>query len=387
MRILIFYLLLFMILPLKGSNQVLPELVDIRIFSPENITSFSLTPSAGSYHVFDHNNNFLLELKYHNTLVFEIAPENINVLRNDSVIFTGESIKLQGVAFHNSFIIKPIEKNLKFRGYDGNLSIYHAGNQFKLINNTPLESYVAGTVQSESGFNRHNVFYQVQAIIIRTYALKNINRHLNEGHHLCDQVHCQAYYGKTFNRDIILAVEQTRGEVVTDSFSELLNTVYHANCGGQTVNSEDLWIQALPYLRSDIDTFCLEMPGARWETTIPVTQFLAFLQRNHNLNLTPEKWEHIRNFQQSNRIHYLDENQNLPLSNIRHHFRLRSTFFSMTNNQDTLFLTGRGYGHGVGLCQEGAMQRARHGYPRDEILQFYYKGALIKALESPVFFE
>jgi stage II sporulation protein D len=207
------------------------------------------------------------------------------------------------------------------------------------------------------------------------------------GHHLCDKVHCQAYYGKTINEDIILAVEQTRGEVVTDENSVLLNTVYHANCGGETVNSEDLWIQALPYLRSDIDTFCLAMPGAVWEASIPIRNFRTFLTSAYGTNPSQELLDDFSRFRQDSRLHHLDQNKQVHLSRLRQHFALRSTFFNVSLSGDNLYLSGRGYGHGVGLCQEGAMERARHGHSREQILKFYYKGARIRALEPLVIFE
>jgi stage II sporulation protein D len=387
MRALILTSLIQFFLVSAVFSQNMPEMVDIGIFTGDNITSISFTTTSGSYQVIDNQNNILLTIKHHNTLIFKVNPSGVNILRNDTLIYTRETVYLKGASFSNSFMITPLNSNLRYRIYDGNLLLSRKGNILRIINRVPFESYVAGTVQSESGFNRHNVFYQVQAIIIRTYALKNINRHLAEGLHLCDKVHCQAYYGKTINQDIILAVEQTRGEVVTDENSVLLNTVYHANCGGETVNSEDLWVQALPYLRSDIDTFCLAMPGAVWEANIPVRNFRAFLTSAYGTNPSQELLDDFSRFRQDSRLHHLDLGKQVHLSRVRQHFALRSTFFNVSLSGDTLYLKGRGYGHGVGLCQEGAMERARHGYSREQILKFYYKGARIMALEPVVIFE
>ncbi len=370
-----------------AKSQEIPEIVDIRIFTSENVQRFSFTPAKGRYIICDHQHEKLLEIRPYNTLVIEKQPEGYSILYKDSLIFAPDHLTIQGTAFHNSFVIVPLDKKSDPMVYDGDLRLAaDKNNQSKLINSVPFESYVAGTVQSESGFNRHDVFYQVQAIIIRTYALKNINRHAHEGFHLCDQVHCQAYKGKAIDPGIIHATENTRGEVLTKDNSQLLNTVYHANCGGQTVNSEDMWSQALPYLRSKTDNFCSSKPGALWDAKIAKKDFKAFLKHTFGFIPDDEEWDRITTFSQNHRKHYLDANKNIHLRQIREHFGLRSTYFSIQEQKDTLHLSGRGYGHGVGLCQEGAMQRANHGLTREDILQFYYNNSQIIFLEPDIVF-
>ncbi|MFN3555559.1 MAG: SpoIID/LytB domain-containing protein [Bacteroidales bacterium] len=379
-------LLLLLLNRFTGQAIAIPEIIEVGIFSGENVRKFSFTPLNGRYMICDKNHEKLLEVIPLTTLIIEAGRNGFTVSRNDTILFTQTQITLQGAGFHNSFVLKPLSPNLGARSYDGDLKISQHGNNFRLINATPLESYVAGTVQWESGFNRHNVFYQVQAIIIRTYALRNLQRHQREGFHLCDKVHCQAYYGRTTDPAIILAVEQTRGEVVTDTRGLLLNTVYHANCGGETVNSEDLWPDALPYLRSRKDTYCQDMPGARWQSQITTRQLKDFLQQKFSINPGTQQWERMLQMRQPERIHHLDDEKRVHLRHMREHFALRSTWFSIETRGDTLHLSGRGYGHGVGLCQEGAIQRAARGYNREQILRFYYQGATIRWLEPEIIF-
>lgn len=369
---------------IHAQNQILPEIIDVGIFSGESIRKFSFMPLNGKYMICNQNHEKLLEVFPLTTLVLEVNRNGFTVSRNDTLLFSETHILLQGAGFFNSFALKPLQSDLGVRAYDGDLKISLSRGTFRLINMAPFESYVAGTVQWESGFNRHNVFYQVQAIIIRTYALRNIKRHTHEGFHLCDKVHCQAYYGKTNDPSIIRAVYQSRGEVLTDLQGNLLNTVYHANCGGQTVNSEDLWPEALPYLRSNPDPYCQDMPGARWEKSITVPQLTAFLRQRFRYTPEPATWDQIIRLQQNNRVHHLDPGKVVHLKHMREFFNLRSTFFSMQIHGDTLHLQGKGYGHGVGLCQEGAMQRAVNGHSREEILKFYYQGAAIQLLEPIV---
>ena len=363
-------------------GRTIPEIIDVGIFTGENITRFNFTVTHGRYLVCNNNHEKLLEITPFSTITFERNGSKLNIIRNDSLLYTESDIKLQGAAFHNSFILNPSNRDLELRGYDGDLKIDVKNRSFFLINSVPFESYVAGTVQWESGFNHHDNFYQVQAIIIRTYALRNLGRHSHEEFHLCDKVHCQAYYGKSTEASIISAVDKCRGEVVVDRNGNLLNTVYHANCGGETVNSEDLWSEALPYLRSEKDNFCTDMPGARWQATIRAQDLKNFLQQRFQYNPTGNEWKGITGFRQSSRKQYLDPDERIQLRHIRENFGLRSAYFNIQTDGENLLLTGKGYGHGVGLCQEGAMQRARQGHSREEILKFYYRNSSIYYLET-----
>jgi stage II sporulation protein D len=68
----------------------------------------------------------------------------------------------------------------------------------------------------------------------------------------------------------------------------------------------------------------------------------------------------------------------IPLRDLREEFRLKSTYFSVKLIENNVVLTGKGFGHGVGLCQEGAMQMAKLGFTSEEILNFYYPNTTLK---------
>ena len=123
-----------------------------------------------------------------------------------------------------------------------------------------MTTYIAGVSESESG-KKDNIleYYKVQAIICRTYALKNSGKHIKEGYNLCDQEHCQVYKGRCTNPEILLAVSKTTGIIIVDRYNQPINAAFHANCGGQTLNSEDVWSKPLDYLKSVPDTFCRNM--------------------------------------------------------------------------------------------------------------------------------
>ncbi len=369
----------------KGNtNLSLPQKIDIRIFSGSEINEINLTSLEGRYLLYSDNetNAPLLSLRKFSTIKIKAKDSKILIIRRDTIIHEVSKVLILGGAFNNIMLLNPIEPDLAFRMYDDDFVIMAADGKLKIINNVSLEKYIAGVVQSESGFLRHAVYYQVQATIARTYAFKNINRHEAQGHNLCDQVHCQAYYGRTGYNPIIEAVNDSRGTIIIDRNSQPVNTVYHANCGGETINSEDIWPQALPYLRSVKDTFCLNSPGAKWEMKISIDDLLRFVESSYKIKLSESEKTQILTFTQDNRKLYLDENKKIHLRQIRENFKLRSTFFSVLTENDTIIFRGRGFGHGVGLCQEGAMKMAQYGFSKEYIIKYYYKNIELVVIDD-----
>lgn len=82
----------------------------------------------------------------------------------------------------------------------------------------------------------------------------------------------------------------------------------------------------------------------------------------------------------------MEDGNCIPLRTIREDWKLRSTYFSVRLQGGQVFLNGRGFGHGVGLCQEGAMEMSKQGYSVREIIDHYYKGVLLVDLERIDFF-
>jgi stage II sporulation protein D len=254
----------------------------------------------------------------------------------------------------------------------------------------PLDSYIAGVTEAEAGVKANIEFYKVQAILARTFALAHINKHVTEGFSLCDQVHCQAYFGKPHELNIIRAVEVTKGKVVVDQSLNLIVAAFHSNSGGQTANSEDVWGKSTPYLKSIIDTFSIHMPNAKWERKMLTEDWLSYLKLKHNFPVDKmEVKEAAINFNQDHRKVYLEYNNNrVLLKNIRQDLQLKSTYFTVKPcGKDSVVFIGKGYGHGLGMCQEGAMRMARLGYAYTDILNFYYQDILLIDLHQLSFFK
>ncbi len=268
-------------------------------------------------------------------------------------------------------------RKLKHRTYEGNLLVsVNRNGKLLLINDVEFETYIAGVVQSEIYGDKSDIF-RVQAIISRTWALKNIRKHASEGYNFCDQVHCQAYLNRCVRPDIMLGTMQSSGMTIVDENGQLIETPFHANSGGETANSEDVWRSAVPYLRSVPDTFSYHMKQSEWVKVLTEDKWLNYFSSKHKIDTTNDS---IRNellsFSQSTRKKRIC---GIPLTRIRNDFQLRSTFFSVLYDSSShrITLSGHGFGHGVGLSQEGTIRMVNLGISYDSIIRHYYSGALI----------
>ncbi len=259
--------------------------------------------------------------------------------------------------------------------YPGSLKCSSDLGTIIMINNLEMEDYIAAVVQAEGGYRGEAEYFMTQAIIIRTYAYLHMDKHADDGYNLCDDVHCQVYKGICITPAIEEAVKQTAGLVVTGNDSLLILTPFHSNCGGETSPSEYVWLNELPYLRSVADPYCLYSANATWRKSIPFDKWKDYLEeKGMDKNVQPVSFNFIQN---SRKINYTAGSFSYPLDEIRNDLGLRSTFFSVVVEGDSVILSGRGYGHGVGLCQEGAMAMSLRGFNHEQIIKYYYTGVKI----------
>lgn len=364
------------------------EIVNIKIFSQLKVQSFTFSPDVGIYSVWAGGAEIVNTAKFP-IIKFSYINDSIEVKTFENIIGKFKRIKISSADKAKSFRFKLISPDRKPRFYQDNLILEVEAGNLKCVNEISLDNYIAGVVQAEAGRRAYEEFYKVQAILARTFALSHLHKHSTEGFSLCDYTHCQAYFGKTTELEIMKAVSDTKGKVVVDDNLNLIDAAFHSNSGGQTVNSEDVWGSKLPYLRSVNDSFSVKMPNARWERKMSKEDWLSYLKLKHNYPVQDSnaRWTAIT-FKQDSRKSYLEANNiKVPLKNIRTDLQLKSTFFSIISQGDTLIFKGRGFGHGVGMCQEGAMKMAKLGYKHADVINFYYKNIQLIDLHKLNFFK
>lgn len=375
------------VLILLSALSASAEMVNIGIYHKSKITSFVFHPQQGNYSIYTEKGK-IADIDKGEIVQVKFKNQGISISSLEKDYGTFKKVRLIGTEATNSFKLKiPIYKRI--RQYEDNLfiNLHNYYNYFQLINNIDIDNYVAGVVESEVGRNPPPEYFKLQAIICRTYALKNINRHTVEGFSLCDKVHCQAYHGEPKSMLIKEAATETNGIVIVDSDINLITATFYSNCGGQTANSEDVWRSELYYLRSIKDTFCLHENNAIWSKKVSRTNWEAYLKKHE---CDPDAINNecgLEYFQNGRERYYWKDDVKIPFVQIRQDFKLKSAQFDVEPSGSQVILKGKGFGHGVGLCQEGAMRMAKLGYTYIDILHFYYEDVHMINLESLAFFK
>jgi stage II sporulation protein D len=374
--------------PTAIKFSVTDEVLYIKIFSQLKVQSFTFSPEVGIYSVWS-NGVEILNMSTIALVKFTYSNDSIEVKTFENTIGKFKHLKISSNDENRSFRIKLISPDKKLRFYQDNLILDTESGFLKCINEIELDNYIAGVVQAESGKRSYQEFYKVQAILARTFALSHIQKHATEGFSLCDHTHCQVYFGKSMEFEILKAVLETKNSVVVDDNLNLIEAAFHSNSGGETANSEDVWGSKLSYLRSVKDSFSVKMPNAKWERKMAKEDWLSYLKLKHNYPIQDSSALLLAiTFKQDSRKQYLEANNiKVPLKNVRTDLQLKSTFFTIIPFGDSLIFKGRGFGHGVGMCQEGAMRMAKLGYKHKEVINFYYQKTQLIDLRKLDFFK
>jgi stage II sporulation protein D len=289
----------------------------------------------------------------------------------------GPRLVLEAVGTGNSVLVNS-------RPYRGRVELLcNAQGQVTVVNALPVNDYVRGILVRETSPRWPREALKAQAVISRTYALKNRGRHGSQGFDYCDEAHCQVYGGRAAEHDVTnAAVESTRNEVLLYN-REVISSVFHSCCGGSTDGAENIWEKGgAPYLRAVRCGWCRGSPRYHWTSDADETTLSSRLKAA-GYNIGDVKDVRVLSKSRSGRaymVRVIGLKGHADLSGNK--FRLmtdgraiRSTLWSgLSRTSRGWRFHGNGWGHGVGLCQWGAKAMADRGYKYTQILRFYYKG-------------
>jgi SpoIID/LytB domain protein len=311
----------------------------------------------------------------------------------------------------------------------GRLSGYYAGRVYvtidrlggmAVVNAVPENKLLAGLIPAEIFPSSPDEALKAQAVAARGELLSKIGtRHVGDPFRLCSKTHCQVYSGTGHETArTTAAVEATRGEVLFEAAGGLADPVYSANCGGHTENNENVWpeMAALPSLRghrdadksardayaggvtaSNVAEFIANPPVAfcgrarlgagdrfRWTVTRSREELDKLLAKYH---LGAVRSIEVLERGVSGRARAVRVTGATRAETIRGELRIRQAF---GNLKSSLFVVevkdggarfqGAGFGHGVGMCQTGAIGMAEAGKSYREILRHYYPGTTLQKL-------
>jgi stage II sporulation protein D len=247
--------------------------------------------------------------------------------------------------------------------YSGNIEVWKGDGGLYLINELPVEEYVKEVVMAEVGSNWELEALKVQAVLSRTYGL----------------------YRKKMNGSdarVSYAVEETAGEVLTYN-GKPIEPFYHSTCGVRTEDPEEVFGKSYPYLKP-VEGHCESSPYWVWERRIPLTEIEKALNISGIKELTVKSYTSTGRVRELTVVHSAGTTT-VKATDLRKFLgwsRLPSTNFSLKKDEDSIIFEGKGYGHGVGLCQWSALQMAREGKNYKEILAYFYPGTTIQFYES-----
>ncbi len=259
-----------------------------------------------------------------------------------------------------------------------------------------VEEYLVGVLAGEASVEDEFEALKAQAVVSRTFALKNRRRHAPEGYDFCSTTHCQRFVmskAKSPRAAARRAVEVTMGEILQDQSRQIADVYFHAACGGITANIATLWGAPAPiYLRGVRDDFCATMPHRRWIQTIPANQLAKALQSDERTD-AGAKLESIVvskrdatgraemiTIEGSRRRVIRGWDFKLIVGRSLGWQMIKSSRFEVARAGGDFVFRGGGFGHGLGLCQEGAHVAARRGMNYRRILNHYFPGARLNRI-------
>ena len=297
------------------------------------------------------------------------------------------------------------------RPYRGELSFYGSDSGGAIINVVTIDDYLRGVVPLEIGTRAiaDSAAIQAQAVTARSYAYIHLTRQPSRIYDVAASVRDQVYGGVAAETAVASEAVETTRTLVLKYDGRVVNAPYHSTCGGSTAAASEVWRSAdEPYLRSVSDRipgtnrfYCDGAPRFRWTRTLSgatvnaaLAHYLAAYTsvpgrdpgiardvavslrtpsgRVGTITITTDRGNFVL---RGNDIRYVLRK---PAGEI-----LNSTNFLIEKSPApdgsiaVLTLRGFGYGHGVGMCQSGAIGRARAGQDFRTILHTYYPGTTV----------
>ncbi|WP_243371916.1 SpoIID/LytB domain-containing protein [Geotalea sp. SG265] len=372
---------------IKGNSLRIFSIIILLVFFPAAVLGIDMRPETIRVAVLKGVENLTLEGSG-----ILLMDGNGQPLRLDTPIQVKRT--RDGIAVNNRKVgglkaTAPASLLVNGKGYRGVLEILPADRGLLVVDELPLEDYLVGLINCEISSQWPIEAVKAQAVIARSYAVYQKAARRNALYHLESSVMDQVYEGSDIEDSrAIRGVRETAGEVLTYA-GAVIQAFYHSSCGGHTEAAENVWGNAVPYLTGVDCKYCLPAPSVRWEQTIPLKKLESLLK---NAGFQAAGLREIRpgRRNRSGRLQDLvivSAKGRLIASAVN--FRkavgystIKSTNFEIRGQADEITFTGIGYGHGVGLCQWGAKQRAGDGFDYREILSYYYPGTRLEKIPA-----
>ena len=256
------------------------------------------------------------------------------------------------------------------------------------IINVPFEDYIIGVLAGEMPISFELEALKAQAVAARSYVMKKMEANINKDYDVVDTVLNQVYLDdehlqEVWQEDYTDNINKLK-QAVLETFNEYLeydgkvvDAMFFSTSVGYTENSEEVFTNKVPYLRSVASTWDEISPVYEVNYTFELENFYNKLNLNYSDTLDIE----LLDTTSTGRIKKLKINgTTLEGNTVVSNLNLKSNHFDIELKNNKIYITTKGYGHGVGMSQYGAQAMALEGYKYDEILKYYYQGVEIKKI-------
>jgi stage II sporulation protein D (peptidoglycan lytic transglycosylase) len=315
------------------------------------------------------------------------APRRAAVVR---ATLSGGAVEIDGVRAVAGFRLQS-EQPLRFNGreYPAPLEVVRNGDGLALVNELPLEDYVVGVLRAEAGEKWPLEALRAQAIVARTYAAYHRTIAGTKPFHILASTANQQYAGRVASASPIWgAVRETVGQVLLWE-GDLFPAFYHTESGGYTEDPRMVFAaRNMPALKPVRCEFSVGSPHFFWTLDLRLADLSEVLRKN-DVSVGAVSAIEVTERTPSLRAATVTVYGSRGSARLRgNDFRrmlgydtFKSTLFAVAVDGQVAHFSGRGYGHGVGMCQWGAKGMAEQGYTAKQILEFYYPGTVLSTLE------
>lgn len=285
-----------------------------------------------------------------------------------------------------TFFLK--EEEIQFE-FTNNMIVRVFRENTKQIELVPFEEYVTGVLAGEMPVSFNMEALKAQAVAARTYVMKKMEKMVNNDYDIIDTVANQVYLDDEYLKSVWkgdyvskinklkTAVIETEGQYLTYN-NKVIEAFFFSTSVGMTENSEDIFTNKVPYLRSIKSEWDRDVsPVFNDSFNFSLEEFYNKLGLEYKETIKTE----ILKTTSTGRIKSIKINgKTFTGSEVFSKLSIRSTYFSITQENKKVVVKTKGYGHGVGMSQYGAEGMARSGYTYDEILKYYYQGVSIEKI-------
>lgn len=277
------------------------------------------------------------------------------------------------------------EEEIKFN-YTNNLNVRVKRDTG--IVTVPLEDYVVGVLAGEMPIEFEMEALKAQAVAARSYVLKKMSYNKEKEYDVVDTIMNQVYLDndylkKTWGKDYVKKINKLKTAVIETNYQyvdyngNIADTMFFSTSVGETENSEEVFSNKVPYLKSVSSTWDKISPVYKLNYQFKLNEFLNKLDLPYSNFVKLE----VIDSTSTGRVKKIKINEKtFDGSVVVTKLKLKSNHFTIKQDGDTINITTKGYGHGVGMSQYGAQGMALNGYSYEEILKHYYQGTSIKKI-------